>query len=100
HAFDSDLQSPTSAANGDERWRTPACTCTAGGDTTSMLATKDEATFDQVWHYQDALCIAQHLLRDALIRSRHDGVQDFDGRLQSSICIFTSRASPPKSPNT
>src|ERR1700732_13881 len=87
HAFDSDLQSPTSAANGDERRCAPACIRTAGGDTTSMLAPKDEATFDQVWHYQDALCIAQRLLRDALVRSRHDGVQDIYGLLHTSMCI-------------
>jgi hypothetical protein len=64
-----------------------------------MLAPKDEATFDQVWHDEDALCIAQHLLRDALIWSRHDGVQDIDGRLQSSICIVTSRTCPSTSSN-
>src|ERR1700686_1915046 len=99
HAFDSDLQSPTSATNGDERRCAPACIRTGGGHTPSMLATEDEATFDQVWHYEDALCIAQHFLRDALIWSRHDGVQDVTGRFKSRIFIFTSRAGPGTSSN-
>src|ERR1700730_4162272 len=83
NAFNSNLQSPTSPTNGDERGRAPAFSCAAAGHTTSMLAAKYEATLDQVWHYPDVFCIAHPLLRDPFVWSCHDGMQNFDGRLQA-----------------
>src|ERR1022692_1143003 len=40
HIFDTDLQSPTSTANGYERRRAPAIRCAARGDAASVLAAK------------------------------------------------------------
>jgi hypothetical protein len=56
---------------------------TAGGNTTSVLAAEDETTLDQVWHHQDALCVAQNFFRDAFVGSRHNGMQNIDRRLQA-----------------
>jgi hypothetical protein len=43
-----------------------------------MLAPKNEAALNQVWHNKDALCIAQNFLRNAFVRSRHYGVKNVD----------------------
>jgi hypothetical protein len=83
HAFNSDLQSPTSTAYRHERGCAPAFGGTASRHAASVLATKDESTFDQVWYDEDALCIAQHFFRDAFVWGRHDGVQNIDGGVQA-----------------
>jgi hypothetical protein len=46
----------------------------AGGYATSVLAPKNEAAFNKIWHYEDALCIAQDFFRDSFVRSRHNGL--------------------------
>jgi hypothetical protein len=48
-----------------------------------VLAAENEASLNQVWHYQDALCVAQYFFRDAFVRSRHNGLQNIDRRLQT-----------------
>src|SRR5437879_3900806 len=63
------------------------------------LPPKDEATLDQVGYHHDALRIAQHFFRDSFVWSRHDGVQNFDGRLQTGDRVFTTRACPRTSSN-
>ena len=83
HAFDADLQSPASSADGYERWRAPAIRCAAGGHSPSMLAAKDEPAFDQVGNNQNALRIAQYFFRNSFVRSSHDGVQNIDGVIQT-----------------
>ena len=99
HAFDADLQTPASSANRNERWRAPASGGAAGGDAASMFATKDEATFNQMGNYQNALRIAQHFFRNAFVRSSHDGVQNIDRRLQAFDRVFASGTCPGKVPN-
>src|ERR1700737_1654345 len=94
NAFDSNLQPPTSASNRNERRLAPASSRAASGQATPVLATEDETTLNQVWHYEDALCVAQHLFRDAFVWSRHDGMQNIDGRLQACHRILARRARP------
>src|SRR5579863_2100034 len=92
HAFDADLQSPTASANGDECGRAPAFRRAARSHSAAVFATNDEAAFDQVWHYHDALRTAQHFLGDALVGRRHDRLQDFDRLLHTLDRVFTVRA--------
>src|SRR5579872_2758630 len=94
HVFDSDLQSPASAANGDECGGAPAISSTASGHTASVLATKDEATLNQVGHDENALRVAQHFFRDAFIRRGHDCVNDKYGPLQAVYRVLAGRTGP------
>jgi hypothetical protein len=57
-----------------------------------VFAAKNEAALDQVWHYDDALRIAQYFFRNTFVRSSHDGLQNLNGRLQTRNRIFASRA--------
>src|SRR5208282_466579 len=83
NVFDPDLQSPTAAANRGECGSAPAFRCAAGGHSTSVLGAKDEATFDQVGHYDDALCTVQHFFRDAFVGSRHYRLENIHGFLHA-----------------
>src|SRR6185295_12875715 len=83
HAFDADLQSPASSANGHERRRAPAIGGTARGNAASVLAAKDKPALDQVGNHQNALRIAQYFFRNSFVRSSHDGVQNIDGVIQA-----------------
>ena len=74
HSFDADLQSPVSAGNGDERGRTPAIRCTAGGDAFASFSAEDKTALDHVRHNSDALGVLQHFLGDSLIRHSHNFV--------------------------
>src|SRR5579864_5609253 len=94
HTFDSDLQSGAPTAHRDECRGAPTIRSAAGGYATSVLAANNEAAFDQVGHYQDALGTAQYFFRNALVRRCHDRAQNFDGRLQPCNRIFASRAGP------
>ena len=94
YTFNSDLQSGAPAANRDECRGAPTFSRTASGHATSVLATNDEATFDQIWHHQDALRIAQHFFRNSFVRRRHDRVQNIHRLLQTVNCIFASRTGP------
>jgi hypothetical protein len=53
--FYTGLSSPTSAANSDERRRTPASRRTTSCHTFAMFGSEDESSFDQVGDDGDAL---------------------------------------------
>src|SRR5580704_3143028 len=82
-AFDADLQAPASTTNGNECGSAPAFGGAAGSDATSVLAAKDEAAFEQVWHYDDAFCTVQHVLGDTVGGRGPDRWQDFHGFLHA-----------------
>ncbi len=94
YAFDADLQSPASAANGHERRRAPAVGGAARRDAASVLAAKNEPAFDQVGNHQDALRIAQHFFGNSFVRSSHDGVQNIDGRYCRRSTVSDGRCLP------
>src|ERR1700730_15903234 len=96
HAFETDLQSPTSTANRYKRGRAPAIGRAAGCYSAAMFAANNKATLDQVRNYQNALCIAQYFFRNTLIRGLHDRVQDVNGRLEAFDRVFTSGSGPGK----
>src|SRR5258708_14506693 len=91
YIFDADLQSPASAAHRDEGGSAPAIRRAAGRDTAPVLTTEYEATFNQIWHYDNALGIAQNFFRDAFVRCGHDGVQNSHRPLHTINGVFACR---------
>src|ERR1019366_6030133 len=85
--------------NRDECGSAPAFRRAAGGHSTSVLGAKDEAAFDQVWHYDDALCTVQHFFRDTLVGSRHYRLENIHGFLHAIDRVFTRRACPREASN-
>src|SRR3989338_9020439 len=72
HALDTGLQASAAAANGNECWSAPTAGRAASRNSFSMLTAKDETGFKQVWNYDHALGVFQHLFRYTAIRSSHD----------------------------
>ena len=60
----------------------------------AQSAANDEAAFDQVWHYEDALRTGQHFLGDSFVGSRHNRLENIDGFLHAVDRVFPRRASP------
>src|SRR5580704_1339736 len=90
-AFDSNLQSPAAATDGDERGSAPAFSRAARSHSAAVFATNNESTFDQVGHYDDALSTVQDFLGDAFVGRGHDGLQNFHRLLQTVDRIFAIR---------
>src|SRR5580698_3408052 len=88
NAFDADLQSPTASANRDECRSAPAFRRAASSHTTPVLATKDEAAFEQVRHYDDAFGAVQHFFRNAFVGCGHDRLQNLNGFLHAVDSFF------------
>src|SRR5437870_4204463 len=72
HAFCADLKSPATAAYRYEGRSAPPGGGSAAGNATAVLSADNEAGFNQVGHYHDALRIVQHLFRYALVGRAHD----------------------------
>src|SRR5438477_9918492 len=64
HGFYTNLQSPVSTGNGNERGRAPASRCAAGGYAFAALTAEDKPTFDHVGHNSYTLCVLHHFFRD------------------------------------
>src|ERR1700722_2341880 len=90
-AFDADLQSPASAADGNECGSAPAFRRAAGGHATSVLAAKDEAALEQVRHHDDALGTAQDFFRNPFVGRRHDRLKNVYRFLQAIDGVFAIR---------
>ena len=90
HAFDADLQSPVSASDRKERRRAPSVFGSAGGYASAVLRAKHQAALDHVRHDGNALCVLQHLLRNAIIRRGHDLVQHQGCIVEPVLHIFAS----------
>ena len=60
HSFHTDLQSPVSARNSNERRRAPAVRGAAGGYAFPSFTSEDKPAFDHVRHNGYALCVLQH----------------------------------------
>src|SRR5678815_180338 len=55
--LNTDLQTPASARNSNERRRAPSSRRAAGGDTFTPFASEDKTAFDHIGHYSYALCM-------------------------------------------
>src|SRR5581483_2052689 len=67
YAFDTDLQSPASTADGKERRCAPgAIRQAAGGDAPAMLSAEDECAFDEPRYHSDALGSLHNFFRNTL----------------------------------
>src|ERR1700678_725918 len=66
-AFDTDLQSPTAAGDGEERRCAPTARCAARRNAPAILGSENKAALQQMRHNGNALCMIQDFLRNALI---------------------------------
>src|SRR5579871_591444 len=74
YSFYTDLQTPASARNRDERWCTPAIRGAASGYAFASFTSKDKTTFDHVWYDGHAFCMLQHFFGNSLVRHPHNFV--------------------------
>src|ERR1017187_9739810 len=75
YSFHTDLRSPATTTNFDERWRTPALRRPASGYTLAFFRSEYESPFHQVGYNSDALCLLHSPVGNALVRRVHDLVQ-------------------------
>jgi hypothetical protein len=76
NAFNTDLQAPASACDGEERWSAPSVCGAARCDASAAFSTEDESALYHVRNDGDALGVIEHLVRNAFIGSLHDFVQN------------------------
>src|SRR5580700_4349814 len=79
-----ELQPP--ATSGDSDWGrcAPTLCCSACRDALAALTAEDECNFDDRRHYGDALRMIHDLVRNSLVRSRHNLVENL-GRLHNAL---------------
>src|ERR1035441_6359653 len=77
--FHTDLRSPATTTNFDERRRTPTLRRPASGYTLAFFRSEYESPFHQVGYNSDALCLLYSAVWNALVRRIHNLVQ-YSGR--------------------
>src|SRR5438046_1328783 len=65
HSFYTNLESPVSTRNSNERGRAPASRCAAGGYAFAALTAEDKPAFNHVGHNGHTLCVLQNFFRDS-----------------------------------
>ena len=93
-AFHTDLKTPASSADGEERRRAPAFCCAAGGDTFAALCAEHKSALNQVGHDSDAFSVIEHLFWNAFVRRGHHFVKYRSGMLETVCSGFTCGVSP------
>jgi hypothetical protein len=81
-AFDADLESPASTADGEECGRAPSCPSAASCNAFAAFRTDYETALHHVGHYGDASCVFEDFFWNAFVGSGHYFMQDSAGMLK------------------
>src|SRR6185369_17142557 len=69
HCLSANLQAEATTFHIEERWSTPALISFAAGHAFSIGAADDKSALQERWNHGKALCGAQYLFRNTLVRS-------------------------------